>query len=179
LQRKYHGALWKRMMFPNRSLLYTRVPIIHNPLISPKRLCQIVETNYHEVMTPRTQAVKTMKKEEEHGILMRVMMTMTRGTNHRDCSLSESKNSLSWGWEWSFQTNPSLKVPIVLFSQKWKVLEKLSKEYKLSMLCDIDRYPYNPPHESILIGGFFLVFESTESLEKFDIRLETHTIYFK
>jgi hypothetical protein len=30
----------------------------------------------------------------------------------------------------------------------------------------IDRYPYNPPHESILIGGFFLVFESTEYTTK-------------
>jgi putative transposase len=80
-----------------------------------------------------------MKKEEEHSILMRVMMIMTRGVNHRDCTLPEGKDSLSWGWEWSFQTNPSLKVPIVLFSQKWKILEKLSKEHELSMLCDIAR----------------------------------------
>lgn len=54
-----------------------------------------------------------------------------------------------------------------------RVLRQLDRE------TSTDRYPYNPPHESLLIGGFFLVFESTESLEKFDIRLETHALYFK
>lgn len=63
----------------------------------------------------------------------------TRDTNSWNGRIPESKNSLSGGRERSFQTDPSLKVPIVLFSQKWKALERLSKEHALPLLCDIAR----------------------------------------
>ena len=63
-----------------------------------------------------------------------------------------------------------------LFSRFIIDIKRITPEY---VHKHSDRYPYNPPHESLLIGGFFLVFESTKSLEKFDICLETHTLYFK
>jgi len=62
-----------------------------------------------------------------------------KSPNNRNSRISESKNSLSWGWEWSFQTDPGLKVQIKPFSSKWKVIEKLTKEHALPILCDIAR----------------------------------------
>lgn len=64
---------------------------------------------------------------------------MRQATNNRNRRISESKNSISWSWEWGFQIDPSLKVQIKLFSSKWKVIERLTKEHGLLMLCDIAR----------------------------------------
>lgn len=59
--------------------------------------------------------------------------------DHRNGRILENKNSLSGSWEWGFQTDPSLKVPIKSFSSKWKVVEKLSSKYRIRILCDIAR----------------------------------------
>lgn len=124
-------------MLIKRGFQHTQLPIICYSNFSSKRLCQGMETNSHEIMTYLTQRMKKMTKEEERKL--RVIKLMRCSANDWNGRVPESQDSLSWGWEWSFQTDPSLKVPIVLFSQKWKVLSKLSKEHALPMLCDIAR----------------------------------------
>lgn len=70
---------------------------------------------------------------------------MRKYSREWDDRISESKNSLSWGDEWGFQIDPSLKVPVRSFSTKgnrileWKLIEKLSQKHSLWKLCDIAR----------------------------------------
>lgn len=84
-------------------------------------------------MTDLTQGMKKMKEEE--GEIMR-MRKYSRKWNDR---ILESKNSISWSWEWGFQIDPSLKVQIKIFSLKWEAVEKLSSKYRIRILCDIAR----------------------------------------
>lgn len=64
---------------------------------------------------------------------------MRQFSNNRNRRISESKNSIFGSWEWGFQIDPSLKVQVTYFSPKWKLLERLTKEHELLMLCDIAR----------------------------------------
>ena len=63
--------------------------------------------------------------------------------NNWNSGISESKDSLSWSWEWGFQIDPSQKVQVVYFSSKWKVIEKLSIKYSIKLLCNIARVSFS------------------------------------
>jgi putative transposase len=91
-----------------------------------------METHRDEVMTDLTQGMKEMKEKESRIPLM-------KSSNNRNSRVSESKDSVSWSRESGFQTDPSLKVQVASFSSKWKLIERLSKEHNLPMLCDIAR----------------------------------------
>lgn len=129
-----------------------------------------MERDRHEVMTPLTQGMKEMKEKESR-------IPLRESSNNRNSRIPESKNSISWSREWSFQAYPSLKVPIVLFSQKWKVLERLSKEHELLMLCDIAR---------VSLSGYYAFQKRTrekrirEDLEITDLgRIESLVLQYK
>lgn len=84
-------------------------------------------------MIHMTQGMKEMKKKE------RETPMMNESTREWDSRIFEGEDSLPWRGKQSFHLDPSLKIPVVFFSLKWKFIEKLSNEHALPMLCDIAR----------------------------------------